>query len=92
MRELGRAHRRSAFSAFAVAAALSLAIPAFGASAAAASGPALGPASVKPNAIGELDCNGLSPIQKPVKNVLQCIDPRGTWNDRFYDKIGRAHV
>jgi hypothetical protein len=85
MRKLGRAHRRSAFSAFAVAAALSLAIPAFGAGAAAASGTAPGPASVKPNAIGELDCNGLSPIQKPVKNVLQCIDPRGTWDDRFYD-------
>jgi hypothetical protein len=80
MRKIGRARGLSAFSALAVAAALALAIPAFGASAAAASGPAPGPASVKPNAIGELDCNGLSPIQNPVKNVLQVIDPRGTWS------------
>jgi hypothetical protein len=41
-------------------------------------------AGVKPNAIGALDCNGLSPIQKPVKLNAVCSDPRG-YDGRFYD-------
>jgi hypothetical protein len=44
-----------------------------------------------PAAQGELDCNGFSPVQKPVK-LLNCTDIRGgkvananTWDGRFYD-------
>ncbi len=40
---------------------------------------------VAPHAMGELDCNGLSPIQRPVKQGLQCLDPRGPGNSRFED-------
>lgn len=49
----------------------------------AAQGPA--PSSVKPNTTGELDCNGLSPSQKPVKPAIMCKDPKGSWNGRFYE-------
>src|SRR5690242_12105645 len=42
-------------------------------------------AGVHPNKIGGLDCNGLSPVQKPVKRVLQCADPRGSDEGRFED-------
>jgi len=42
-------------------------------------------AGVRPNKVGELDCNGLSPAQKPVKNVVQCTDPRGSDEGRFED-------
>ncbi|HLH59765.1 MAG TPA: hypothetical protein VKV33_11510, partial [Streptosporangiaceae bacterium] len=41
--------------------------------------------AVQPNPAGELDCNGLSRIQKPVKPAVMCIDPRGNWNGRFYE-------
>lgn len=45
------------------------------------------------NAYGELDCNGMSPIQKPLKAGMLCTDIRGfagvnnsnNWNNRFYD-------
>jgi hypothetical protein len=44
-----------------------------------------------PNSQGELDCNGFSPVQKPLK-LLNCTDIRGgkkananTWGGRFYD-------
>jgi hypothetical protein len=47
---------------------------------------------VSPNPKGELDCNGQSPKQKPVRSML-CTDIRGfsnednsnTWGGRFYD-------
>ncbi len=44
-------------------------------------------ASVQPNKIGELDCNGFSPIQKSVRPALACSDPRGSTatGGRFYD-------
>src|SRR3977135_922927 len=42
-------------------------------------------AGVRPNKIGGLDCNGLSPVQHPVKRVLQCADPRGSDQGRFED-------
>ena len=41
--------------------------------------------SVRPNGVGELDCNGLSPIQKPVKSAIMCTDPRGSDEGRFYE-------
>lgn len=42
---------------------------------------------VAPNSVGELDCNGLSRIQHPVKPAVMCQDPRGTqaWDGRFYE-------
>ncbi len=45
--------------------------------------PAAGAVRVAPHAIGELDCNGLSPIQHSVKQGLPCLDPRGPGNSRF---------
>src|SRR5579862_1514764 len=42
-------------------------------------------AAVRPNAVGELDCNGLSPIQAAIKADLACADPRGSWAGRFYE-------
>jgi hypothetical protein len=48
--------------------------------------------SYTPNARGELDCNGFSPVQKPVRETFNCTDIRGsgkananTWGGRFYD-------
>jgi hypothetical protein len=41
--------------------------------------------AVRPNAYGEIDCNGLSPIQKPAKANLACADPRGPHGGRFYE-------
>ena len=40
---------------------------------------------VAPNAVGEIDCNGLSPIQHSVKPTAVCADPAGNWNGRFYE-------
>jgi len=48
---------------------------------------------LRPHGMGELDCNGQSPIQHPVKASLLCTDIRGikgvdnanVWNSRFYD-------
>ena len=40
---------------------------------------------VAPNGVGEIDCNGLSPIQHPVKSDAVCADPSGSWNGRFYE-------
>jgi hypothetical protein len=45
---------------------------------------AAGPA-VKPRKTGEIDCNGLSPLQKPVRETIACADPRGSWGGRFYE-------
>ncbi len=42
-------------------------------------------ASVKPDKVGLLDCNGLSPIQRPVKIGLMCTDPRGSDGGRFVE-------
>src|SRR5437660_9475783 len=54
--------------------------------------PALAQAATFP-AQGALDCNGFSPIQKPVHATAACTDIRGaagvdnanTWDGRFYD-------
>jgi len=42
-------------------------------------------ANVRPNKVGELDCNGVSRAQKPAKPSLQCVDPRGSDGGRFED-------
>ncbi|HUD35518.1 MAG TPA: hypothetical protein VMR14_01390 [Streptosporangiaceae bacterium] len=42
-------------------------------------------AAVTPRSVGELDCNGLSPVQKPAKVSMMCIDPRGASGGRFSD-------
>jgi hypothetical protein len=81
MRKIRQVRRLPAISALAASTALALAalaLPAPGAGATANAG-------VAPHSVGELDCNGLSQTQKPVKNTIQCLDPRGSWNDRFYD-------
>jgi hypothetical protein len=39
---------------------------------------------VQPNRLGLLDCNGLSPIQRPLK-VVMCTDPRGSDGGRFVE-------
>jgi len=38
-------------------------------------GAAGGGSHVMPNRLGEIDCNGFSPIQKSVKPTLLCADP-----------------
>ena len=43
------------------------------------------PAAMAPHAIGMLDCNGVSPIQRSVKQGLSCLDPRGPGVSRFED-------
>jgi hypothetical protein len=43
---------------------------------------------VTPNAIGELDCNGFSPIQQSLKPTMACTDPRAIYDSegaRFSD-------
>src|SRR5579859_4339216 len=54
---------------------------------ASAAGARAAAAAVRPNKIGELDCNGLSPIQRSVRPPLGCSDPRGTaaTDGRFYE-------
>jgi hypothetical protein len=93
MRTLRQARRLPILSALVVGAAVSLAAPALTTAAAASVGavahprPAAYPRSggVRPNKIGGLDCNGLSPIQRPAKADLDCADPRGSYGGRFYE-------
>jgi hypothetical protein len=40
---------------------------------------------VKPRPFGMLDCNGHSPIQRPIMIGLQCLDPRGSDWGRLVD-------
>jgi hypothetical protein len=47
-------------------------------------GASKGAAHVRPNAVGELDCNGFSPIQRSVKPTLACADP-AIHHERFED-------
>ena len=45
-------------------------------------------ATVAPAPYGMLDCNGFSPIQKPIKANMVCADPRSLYDGataRFYD-------
>jgi hypothetical protein len=75
-----------------LAAAVALAAPALTTAASASVGtvahprPAAYPHSgVRPNKIGELDCNGFSPIQRTAKPDLACADPHGPDGGRFLD-------
>jgi hypothetical protein len=47
--------------------------------------PAAAQAGVVPNRVGEIDCNGLSPIQAPAHPTAACADVHGTWGGRFYE-------
>jgi hypothetical protein len=47
--------------------------------------PAAARAGVAPNPVGEIDCNGLSPIQAPAHPTAACADVHGTWGGRFYE-------
>jgi hypothetical protein len=47
--------------------------------------PAAARAGLAPNPVGEIDCNGLSPIQAPAHPTAACADVHGTWDGRFYD-------
>lgn len=56
-----------------------------GAARADAGGSTAAGARIAPNARGELDCNGFSPIQKSVKPTMVCADPRLSPHERFED-------
>ena len=58
---------------FALCALMAAAMMALGAGAGQAG--ATTPAGVRPHAMGELDCNGFSPIQASVKKTMLCHDP-----------------
>jgi hypothetical protein len=91
MRRLRQARPKSTAWMLVIGAALSLAAQGLSSTAAASTAArgvrphSAGVRSVRPNPVGGLDCNGLSPIQRPVKSAIQCIDPRGAGGDRFYD-------
>jgi hypothetical protein len=80
MRGLLWSNRLSAMTAVAAAGVMTLALVSAGPAAAAR--PA---GAVAPNAVGELDCNGLSTIQHPAKPNVPCLDPRGPGISRFED-------
>ena len=79
-------HRLSAAVVLTVSAALSLATQGMVTVATASTGPAAH-AGVQPRSVGGLDCNGLSPIQRPSKPGMMCADPRGSAANggRFYE-------
>jgi hypothetical protein len=86
MKKLRRAGHLPALSLLAAVAAIALSLQGLSASVAAnAASSAATTASVAPRSTGELDCNGLSPIQHPVKDGIDCLDPRGSWDGRFYE-------
>ncbi|HXP21462.1 MAG TPA: hypothetical protein VN840_17605 [Streptosporangiaceae bacterium] len=87
MRRLLSAHRPSALTALVIGAVLSLAGPmaAQGQVTTGTAVPRTASTGVRPGPIGGLDCNGLSPIQRPAKPGLQCADPHGSDGGRFVD-------
>jgi hypothetical protein len=86
MRSFRLVRRLPIFSALAASAALCLGAMTLTAAAAAAPAPAgNAPAVVRPHAIGMLDCNGLSPLQRPAKDDLACADPHGGDEGRFFE-------
>jgi hypothetical protein len=83
MRVVHRDHRLGIFTVLAISATFALA--AQGLAATAATGPSPARGKIVPHAFGMLDCNGLSPIQRPVKQGLPCAEPRGPDAGRFSD-------
>jgi hypothetical protein len=68
-----------------LAVAATMLVVALTAGAAQANSPSTG---VAPHAYGNLDCNGLSPIQRPVRVTMPCADPRSLYDGyptRFSD-------
>jgi len=47
--------------------------------------PAAAQAGVAPNRVGQIDCNGFSPIQQQLRVTAACADIRGPNGQRFYD-------
>jgi hypothetical protein len=47
--------------------------------------PAAAHAGVAPNSVGQIDCNGFSPIQTEIRATADCADPRGLKGGRLYD-------
>jgi hypothetical protein len=86
MRRIWRGGRLRALTVLVVAAMASLAIQGVTASATVSgsgtSGSGYGSGFSK---VGNLDCNGLSPIQKPLRATMDCADPRGSYSGRFYE-------
>jgi len=82
MRKLLHGYRLTALTLLIIGVTSSLAVQ--GLAASAATSPAVS-AGVAPRAFGELDCNGLSPIQRPVKPTLPCAEPRGPDAGRAVD-------
>jgi hypothetical protein len=80
-----RVRRLGAACALILGSTLALAAPGLAATAHPPAGPGRGGAGIAPLATGELDCNGLSPIQRPVKPTLPCADPHGADAGRFTD-------
>jgi hypothetical protein len=87
MRKLWQAHRLPTLMVLIVGTALSLAAQGAVTTAAASAAKTVVPARavVRPHPIGELDCNGLSPMQRSVKQGIMCADPRGSDGGRFSD-------
>ncbi len=93
MRAARKYRRFSAFAVLSVGAVLSLGAQGLATAATAHPAAAAHPASqavahpgtVKPRAVGELDCNGLSPIQHPAKAAVMCKDPRGSDGGRLFE-------
>jgi hypothetical protein len=81
MRALWKAHRLFVLVILVVGSALGLAAQSLVATASAS---AAGTA-VAPRAVGELDCNGFSTIQRSVRPGMMCADPHGSDGGRFTD-------
>ena len=86
MRRFWHAHRLSASLVLTASAALALAAQGT-VTVATASTVRPASAAVQPRSVGGLDCNGLSPIQRPSKPGRMCADPHGSpsYGGRFYE-------
>ncbi len=87
MRTPWQGRRLGAVTVLVVTATISVAAQGLTASSAATSPVRTGSShgSVGYGKVGELDCNGLSPVQKALKPTIACADPRGSWGGRFYE-------
>jgi len=85
MRGSGKVHRLSALAALTVGVVSALGAQTHAATATTSTASAGLPPAVRPHAVGELDCNGLSPVQRPAKAGIMCADPRGPYGGRFYE-------